>query len=355
MVTIREYVRNNVKRLEPYVPGFQPDPEDHVLKLNANENAYPPSPHVLEALHSHINGSLRLYPNARSVNLRRKLAEVYGTDEDQVFCANGSDEIISIIFRTFVPDGEIVQFTYPTYTYYKTQAEIYDVSYRFLETGEDFAVDMNAYLQEPTHLSFVSNPNSPTGTLLPLAKIEEFLKAYPGLLVVDEAYIDFGGADESALPLINKYPNLLILRTFSKSFALCGMRVGYAFGQSHLIQSLDKTKDSYNIAYLNQVAAVAALEDYDYMLANARQIAADREWFAAELAKLGFSLLPSVGNYVFVRHPKIAAEAIYQQLLERKILVRFFKQRRVSEYLRISIGTHAEMERVLAAIKAILA
>lgn len=355
MVTIKEYTRNNVRRLDPYIPGFQPNPEDHMLKLNANENAYPPSPRVLDALHSHVNNNLRLYPNSKSINLRLKLAEVYGVNDDQVFCANGSDEIISIIFRTFVPDGQVVQFTYPTYTYYKTQAEIYDVPYRFLETGKDFAVDMNAYLQDPTHLSFVSNPNSPTGTLLPRAKIEEFLQSYQGLLVVDEAYIDFGGVAETAVPLINKYPNLLVLRTFSKSFALCGIRVGYAFGQSHLIEALDKTKDSYNIAYLNQVAAAAALDDYEYMLANARRIAEDREWFAAELAKVGFTLLPSVGNYVFAQPPGMEAEAIYQRLLEHKILVRFFKQRRVSEYIRISIGTHEEMERVLAAIKQVLA
>jgi len=354
-MSMKEFARENVTRLEPYIPGFQPNPEDQVLKLNANENAYPPSPQVLEALRSHITGDLRLYPNAKSVGLRQKVAEVYGVNENQVFCANGSDEIISIIFRTFVPAGESVQFTYPTYTYYKTQADIYDVPYRYLETGDDFLVDMAAYLEQPTHLSFVSNPNSPTGTLVSRDNIEECLQKYPGLLVVDEAYIDFGGVAESAIPLINKYPNLLVLRTFSKSFALCGMRVGYAFGQPHLIETLDKTKDSYNIAYLNQIAAIAALDDYDYMLAHARQISEDRNWFGEELAKIGFTLLPSVGNYVFVQHPKMAAETVYQQLLERKILVRFFKQRRVAEYIRISIGTHAEMERVLGAIKEILA
>jgi len=355
MATFKEFTRDNVARLDPYVPGFQPNPADHVLKLNANENAYPASPQVLEALHSHINGDLRLYPNSKAVNLRRKVAEVYGVNEDQVICANGSDEIISMIFRTFVPDGEVVQFTYPTYTYYKTQADIYDVTYRYLETGDDFLVDMDAYLKEPTHLSFVSNPNSPTGTLVPAAQIEKCLQNYPGLLVVDEAYIDFGGAQETVIPLVDKYPNLLVLRTFSKSFALCGMRVGYAFGQTHLIEALDKTKDSYNIAYLNQIAAIAALDDYEYMLTNARQIAQDREWFGSQLARLGFVLLPSVGNYVFVKHPQMEAETIYQQLLEHKILVRFFKQRRVSEYIRISIGTHKEMERVLSAIKEILA
>ncbi|NLW90433.1 MAG: histidinol-phosphate transaminase [Syntrophomonadaceae bacterium] len=355
MPAFKEFTKENVARLDPYVPGFQPDPNDHVLKLNANENAYGPSPRVLEALRSHINGDLRLYPNSKAIDLRLKVAEVYGVKKDQVICANGSDEIISMIFRTFVPDGEVVQFTYPTYTYYKTQADIYDVPYRYLETGDDFLVDMDAYLENPTHLSFVSNPNSPTGTLLSAASIEDCLKKYPGLLVVDEAYIDFGGAKESAIPLIDKYPNLLVLRTFSKSFALCGMRVGYAFGQSHLIAALDKTKDSYNIAHLNQIAAIAALDDYEYMLSSARKIAEDREWFASELAKIGFTLLPSLGNYVFVKHPKMEAETIYQNLLERRILVRFFSQRRVSEYIRISIGTHDEMERVLAAIKELLA
>ncbi|MGE5390128.1 MAG: histidinol-phosphate transaminase [Deltaproteobacteria bacterium] len=355
MAPFKEFIRDNVSRLDPYVPGYQPNPGDHVLKLNANENAYSPSPRVLEALRSHINDDLRLYPNSKAADLRHKVAEVYGVDADQVICANGSDEIISMIFRTFVPDGEVVQFTYPTYTYYKTQADIYDVPYRYLETGDDFQVDMDAYLKDPTHLSFVSNPNSPTGTLVPLSSIEECLKRYTGLLVVDEAYIDFGGANESAIPLIDKYPNLLVLRTFSKSFALCGMRVGYAFGQPHLIAALDKTKDSYNIAYLNQIAAIAALEDYEYMLATARQIAEDREWFAGELSRIGFVMLPSVGNYVFTKHPEIEAEVIYEKLLERKILVRFFKQRRVSEYIRISIGTHEEMERVLSAIKEILA
>lgn len=355
MSPLKDFTKSNVSRLEPYVPGYQPDPNDHILKLNANENAYPPSPRVLEAVRSHINRDLRLYPNAKAINLRRKVAEVYGMNENQVFCANGSDEIISVIFRTFVPDGEMVQFSYPTYTYYKTQAEIYDVPYRFLETGDDFLVNLDSYLENPTHLSFVSNPNSPTGTLTPVSEIERCLKTYDGLLVVDEAYIDFGGGEESAIPLVNKYPNLLVLRTFSKSFALCGFRVGYAFGHPHLIEALDKTKDSYNIAYLNQIAAIAALDDYNYMLNNARRIAEDRDWFAGELAKLGFELLPSRGNYVFGKHAAMESELIYNALLERKILVRFFKQRRVSEYIRISIGTHGEMERVLEAIQEILA
>lgn len=351
----RNLTRNNINQLNPYIPGFQPENLDLVLKLNANENPYPPSPKVLDALRHNVNDVLRLYPNSRSAYLRRKLAQVYEVDEAQVFAANGSDEIISLIFRTFVDENDLVLSPYPTYTFYQTAAEIHAAQYRSVDTDENFRVNLTEFLDYPAKIVFLANPNAQTGLLLPPGEIEAFLSAFNGLLVVDEAYIDFSSRPASIYRLSSQYDNLIVMRTFSKSYSLCGIRVGFAFGHPRLIEALDKTKDSYNIAYLNQVAAIAALEDYSYMEANARRIKASRESFQQALGEIGFFVLPSDGNFLLLRHPELASQMIFETLKEVNILVRYFEQPRLQDYVRISIGTDTQLERVLAALQAMAA
>lgn len=351
----RNLARNNINRLEPYIPGYQPENPKSVLKLNANENPYPPSPKVLESLHCNISDVLRLYPNSRSANLRRKLAEVYKMDETQVFAANGSDEIISLIFRTFVDEDDLIMSPYPTYTFYQTAAEIHGAPYQSLDTDEAFRVNLKEFLDYPAKLVFLANPNAQTGLLLPPRDIEDFLAAFNGLLVVDETYIDFCSEPSSVYKLSSRYDNLIVTRTFSKSYSLCGIRVGFAFGDPSLIESLDKTKDSYNIAYLNQVAAVAALDDIAYMEANARRIKTSRDNFQQTLSEMGFLYLPSDGNFVLLRHPRLPSRLVFESLKEGNILVRYFEQPRLQDYVRISIGTEPQMEQVLAALRVISA
>jgi len=351
----RNLTRNHISRLDPYIPGYQPENPEAVLKLNANENPYPPSPQVLEALHGNISEVLRLYPNSRSAGLRRQLARVYDVDEDQVFAANGSDEIISLIFRTFVDENDLILSPYPTYTFYQTAAEIHGARYQSIDTDQDFRVNLNQFLDYPAKIVFLANPNAQTGLLLPPRDIEAFLAVFNGLLVVDEAYIDFSSETSSVYKLSNRYDNLMVTRTFSKSYSLCGIRVGFAFGHRHLIESLDKTKDSYNIAYLNQVAAIAALEDIAYMEANARRIKTSRENFQQALREMGFIYLPSEGNFVLLRHPFVPSRTVYESLKGENILVRYFDQPRLRDYVRISIGTDSQLERVRAALRVMAA
>ncbi len=353
MAPIRDFTRNNIKDLNPYIPGFQPE-DKGIIKLNANENPYPPSPGVLEALRENIGADLRLYPNSRSMNLRRQLAATYDLEEAQVFAANGSDEIISLIFRTFAEANDIVASPFPTYTFYQTAAQIHGIKYLSIETDADFRVNLEEFLDNRIKIAFIANPNAHTGILVDTVDFDRFLCSYQGLLVIDEAYIDFSGPQHSAYPLVNKHDNLIILRTFSKSFSLCGIRVGYAFADPRLIEALDKTRDSYNIAYLNQVAAAQALKDYAYMQANARKIIESRTWFNSFLISLGFVVFPSAGNYLLIRHPAIKARDIYIALQDRNILVRFFDIPRLDNFIRISIGTDRQLKEVASALHDIL-
>lgn len=323
------------------------------MKINSNENAYPPSPRVKAALHAAINDELRLYPNASAAGLRSRLGAAYSLPASHIFTGNGADEIITVIFRTFAEPGNRVVFSYPTYTYYASAAQIHNVEYHFCETDADFRIDPRDYLQLESKIIFLANPNAHTGLLVEPEAIRELLTNYKGLVVVDETYIDFARPGCSVYRLVEKHDNLIVLRTFSKAFSLCGIRVGYAFAHPELVEAMDMTKDSYNIAYLNQVAASAALDDMEYMLENARRICQTRDWFSAELQGMGFSVLPSSGNFVFARHLGLPAEHIYRSLLEKRILVRFFNSRRMNEYLRISIGTREQMEQVAEALRSL--
>jgi len=348
-----QLVKKNVALMDAYVPGYQPGRGERVVKLNTNENPYPPSPAVQKALRDLDPRELRLYPDPVARGLRSAIARAYGVPAENVFCGNGSDEIIGLIFRTFLePDG-IVLFPYPTYSLYRTQAELHDIRYKAVETAPDFRIRTADYLDYPGQVIVLANPNPPAGTLLSLAELGGLAAAWPGLLVVDEAYIDFGG--ESALPLVARHANLLVLRTFSKSFSLCGARVGYAFGDAALVRALDKTKDSYNLAYLNQLLAAAAVNDYAYMEETARRIMAGRESLREKLAGLGFESPPSYGNFLLVEHGRLGAALIHRELARRRIFVRYFNERRLANKLRISVGTPEDMDELLAALRDILA
>ncbi|MDA8333928.1 MAG: histidinol-phosphate transaminase [Peptococcaceae bacterium] len=348
-----QLVKKNVALLDPYVPGYQPGREEKVVKLNTNENPYPPSPAVGRCLEGLNPADLRLYPDPSARALRKTLARVYGVDAANVFCGNGSDELIALVFRTFLEPDDIVLFPYPSYSVYRAQAELHGIRCKAVETAADFQVRPDDYLRYPGKVILLANPNPPAGTLLPLSELDGLAAVFPGLLVVDEAYIDFGG--ESALSLIGPRPNLLVLRTFSKSFSLCGLRVGYAFGDAGLIRALDKTKDSYNLNSLSQILAIAAVEDYAYMRENAQRIVAGREYLREQLASLGFDTPASYGNFILVEHGVLAAPLIYRELARRRIFVRHFNERRLAGKLRISVGTPEEMAELVSALQEILA
>jgi histidinol-phosphate aminotransferase len=336
--------------MEGYVPGEQPQ-DRRYIKLNTNENPYPPSPHVLEALRNAATEDLRLYPDPTARELRRKAAEVYGVEPDNILAGNGSDDLLSMLFRACVEAGAPADVAYPvpTYSLYDTLAQIQGATPKTVPFGSDFALPSEALLAVGARLNLICNPNSPSGTLSPVDTIAHFAQRAKGLVVVDEAYGDF--ARQSALSLLASCPNVVVLRTFSKSFSLAGMRVGLAFGSREIIGQLGKVKDSYNLDRLSIVAARAALEDLPFMQANTAKIKATREILVRELAGMGFRVPPSEANFVFAVHPKLAAPELYRALRDRGILVRHFATPALRDGLRITVGTPEQNDALLSALR----
>lgn len=348
MLTFREIV----KRMEGYVPGEQPK-EKGFIKLNTNENPYPPPPEVLKALREKVTPErLALYPPPLSDQLRFKLSEVYGVSPNQIIVGNGSDELLNIIFRAFLGYRSRVAYLYPTYTLYRTLATIQEAEYLEIPFQEENFQELpSRFLTEEADLKIVCNPNSPTGTFIAIKETEKLLQASRCPIVLDEAYVDF--AEENALPLLSKYPQLIIVRTLSKSFSLAGLRIGFLFAHPEVVEELLKLKDSYNVNILSQIAGVAALEGLSWVRENIRKIKKTREWFSQALEDLGFQVLPSQANFVFVRkRSRESLEKVYQELKKRKILVRFFPEWK--EWLRITIGKDQEMQVLLENLKDIL-
>ncbi|MGA1867815.1 MAG: histidinol-phosphate transaminase [bacterium] len=342
-----QFIRNSIARLEPYVPGYQPE-DERAIKLNTNENPYPPSKHVLKALKDAVSGKLRLYPDSTWRNLRRTASHTYTIGEEYLFFGNGSDEILSFIFRTFIDKNDIVLAPYPTYSYYEVMAHIHDAQFQYIETDDSFAIPLEKLKKSSAKIVFFSNPNTPTGLFIEESEIEDFLKSFNGLVVLDEAYIDF--APKSAYQLVKAYNNLIVVRTFSKSFSLCGLRVGYCFADPELIYALLKVKESYNINTLSQIAAAKALEDIDHMKENSRKIIQVRGKYTKVLKTMGFSVLPSASNFIFVKHERVPSREIYEYLFTHNIFIRYFKARRLDEYLRITIGTEDHMQQLIEKI-----
>ncbi|NLP61362.1 histidinol-phosphate transaminase [Paraburkholderia sacchari] len=355
------YWSDIVHRLVPYVPGEQPTLAKPV-KLNTNENPYPPSPRVLEAIRAELGEtaeSLRRYPDPVAKRLRAAVAAHHGIRSDQVFVGNGSDEVLAHAFQALLKHDKPILFPDITYSFYPTYARLYGVEYRTVPLDAQFAIRVDDYLPANGATNggvIFPNPNAPTGHALPLAEVERLVAGNAdSVVVLDEAYVDFG--TQSAIALIDRYPNLLVVHTTSKSRSLAGMRVGFAFGHADLIDALNRVKDSFNsypLDRLAQAAATAAYEDAEWLETTSKRVMESRERLTAALAALGFAVVPSAANFVFARHPAHDAAHISAKLREKEIFVRHFNAPRVSQHLRISIGTDDECNALIDALKTIV-
>ena len=342
--------------LTPYVPGEQPK-LPNLVKLNTNENPYGPSPRAVEAMRQQIGDSLRLYPDPHSDALREAIGKFHGVDISQVFVGNGSDEVLAHAFLALLKHDQPILFPDITYSFYPVYCGLYEIAYREIPLSDSFEICVDDYFAPNGGIIF-PNPNAPTGRLLALSEIERLLQANSeSAVVVDEAYIGFGG--ESAVSLIARYPQLLVVHTLSKSHSLAGLRVGYAIGQAPLIEALDRVKDSFNsypLDRLAQAGGAAAMLDRAYFDATRAKVIATRTQLVSSLAELGFDVLPSAANFVFARHPQHDGAALAAALRARSIIVRHFAQpARIAPFLRITVGTDAQCAALLAALREILA
>lgn len=374
----RSLIRPLVRRLRPYVPGEQPRTRG-LIKLNTNENPYPPSPKVLAAVNAAVDGRLRLYPNPTAQPLREKLARLHDCRPENIIIGNGSDELLALATRAFVePLGDrsglakarasagtasagsrhLVQYFTPSYSLYPVLADIHGAAKNGIPLKPDFGLPTVAELRRGGRwdfraaLTFVTTPNAPSGRGYATTELAALCRAQRGVVVLDEAYVDFAG--ENALALAREHPHVLVSRTFSKAYSLCFQRVGYFVGHPELIAALDRIRDSYNVNGLGQVAALATLDDLPYYRANFARVRATRERVCHELTALGFAVLPSQTNFLLVRPPKLPAREWLARLRARQVLVRWFDTPATAAYLRITIGTDAEMDGLLRAAKAIL-
>ncbi len=344
-----EYVRKVV----PYTPGEQPN-RPNMIKLNTNECPYPPAPGVRKVLDDFDVDKLRLYPDPQASVLVNALADYYGVKNTEVFVGVGSDDVLAMIFLTFFNSKEPILFPDITYSFYDVWADLYRIPYKQMLLDEEFNIRKEDYIGgEPKGGIIFPNPNAPTGVLMPLSEIEEIVAANPDVIVVvDEAYIDFGG--ESALPLIRKYDNLLVVQTFSKSRAMAGMRIGYAFGCEKLIKYLNDVKFSFNSYTMDQTTlalGVEAIEDDAYFKDIVGKIVNTRERVKKELKELGFCFRDSSSNFIFATHPDYDAVELFEALRQKDIYVRHFGSERIKNYLRITIGTDEEMDTLIAFLK----
>jgi histidinol-phosphate aminotransferase len=334
--------------MAPYVPGEQPAPGEPVIKLNTNENPFPPSPHVLEAIRNIDPELLRRYPSPKADLFRATAASLHGVSPDMILAGNGSDEILAIAVRTFLGPGDTLAYPDPTYSLYPVLAESCENRVVTVPWEADFVLPIAALLKTGARAIFFANPNAPTGTLVPSARVRELALAYDGLLLVDEAYVDF--ADESCLALVRELPNVMICRTFSKGYSLAGLRFGYAIAAPELIAEMTKVKDSYNCDAIAILAATAALEDQDYARKTWQAVRAERARLAAELTRRGWTVTPSQTNFLFAQCPHGNAGELYHMLKSKKILVRYFDKPGLTDKLRISLGTAAQNDALLAAL-----
>jgi histidinol-phosphate aminotransferase len=368
----RSLVRLLVHGLHAYVPGEQPKIKG-LIKLNTNENPYPPSPKVLSAIKAAVDGRLRLYPNPTSQLLREKLAKLHRCAPENIIIGNGSDELLALATRTFVepdasrPTGKpdrsaaskcMVQHFTPSYSLYPVLAAIHGARTNAVRLTGDFGLPSLDLLRKSkawdfnAALTLITTPNAPSGRGFSKTELEALCRQQHGVVVLDEAYVDF--AEENALPLALKYPHVLIARTFSKAYSLCFQRVGYFVGHPDLVEALDKLRDSYNVNGLGQVGALATLDELPYYRANFRRIKATRARLGGALTELGFEVLPSQTNFILTRPPAFPAKDWLEKLRERKILVRWFSYPEVKDYIRVTIGTDAEADELIRAAKSIL-
>lgn len=347
---------DNVRKVVPYTPGEQPQ-NPNVIKLNTNECPYPPAPGVAKALQSFQADALRLYPDPAASDLTKALADYYGVKQSEVFVGVGSDDVLAMIFMTFFNSKKPLLFPDITYSFYDVWADLFRIPYRQIPLNDEFEINKEDYIGKECGGIIFPNPNAPTGVLVDLAFVEDIVKANPDVIVVvDEAYIDFGGV--SALPLIQKYDNLLVVQTFSKSRAMAGIRIGYAFGCEKLIKYLSDVKFSFNSYTMNRPAlslGIEAVRDDAYFKEIVGKIVNTREWVKKELKELGFVFKDSMSNFIFATHPDYDIVNIFEELRKRDIYVRHFNGERIRDYLRITIGTDEEMKTLINTIKEIVA
>jgi len=344
-----------VHDLTPYVPGEQPK-LTNLVKLNTNENPYGPSPKVLQALQAEVGDTLRLYPDPNSDRLKHAIAVHFGMQAANVFVGNGSDEVLAHAFQALLKHDLPILFPDITYSFYPVYCGLYGIAFAQVPLTESFQIRVDDYFRPNGGIVF-PNPNAPTGCALPLAEIERLLQANPeSVVVIDEAYIDFGG--ESAAPLIGRHPNLLVVHTLSKSRSLAGLRVGYALGHCDLIEALTRVKDSFNSYPLDrfaQAGAVAALEDEVHFEDTRREVIASREKLVNDLMSLGFEVLPSAANFILARHPGHDGAELTAKLRERSIIVRHFRNpQRIAQFMRITVGTDTQCDALVSALREIL-
>lgn len=339
-----------VRELEPYVPGEQPQ-IDGLIKLNTNESPYPPSPKVINTITHDTIERLRLYPDPNSKKLKDTIANYYQVNSEQIFVGNGSDEVLALLFMAFFQQGKPLLFPDISYSFYPVYCKLFGIEPKTIPLRDDYTINFSDYATDNGGIIF-PNPNAPTAIGKPLADIETLLqKNTESVVVVDEAYVDFGA--ETAITLINKYPNLLVVQTLSKSRSLAGMRVGFAVGHKDLIDALDRVKNSFNsypIDRIAEAATIVAFEDDTYFKECRDKIIATREWTIAELEKLGFRVLPSQANFVFAEPVGKNAADIAQYLRDKKVLVRYFNKPRINQFLRITIGTDEQMQALINAL-----
>ena len=349
-----------VHTLTPYVPGEQPK-QDQLVKLNTNENPYPPSPLAVAAMQRELGAdgaSLRLYPDPQGSLLKTAVLAHFsdcGLTSDQVFVGNGSDEVLAHTFMALLQHERPLLMPDISYSFYPVYCGLYGVDFTRVPLGDAFEIRVEDYAQANGGI-IIANPNAPTGRLLPLADIETLVAAHPqSVVVIDEAYVDFGGT--TAIPLVQRYPNLLVVRTLSKSHSLAGLRIGYAVGQRELIDALERVKDSFNSYPLDRLAlvgAAAAMEDKAHLEQTRRAVMSSRSLLTAAMVALGFEVLPSAANFIFARHPAHDAAGLAAELRQRRVIVRHFRQPRIDQFLRITIGSDTQCEALLAALREIV-
>lgn len=341
----------NIRKVVPYTPGEQPN-ESGMIKLNTNENPYSPAPGVEKALENLDTDTLRLYPDPTAGDLVHSIAGFYGLKDEQVFTGVGSDDVLAMCFLTFFNSEKPILFPDITYSFYDVWADLFRIPYERPALDEEFHIRKEDYLRENGGIVF-PNPNAPTGVEMPLSEIEEIVAKNPeSIVIVDEAYVDFGSV--SALPLIEKYDNLLVVQTFSKSRSLAGMRIGYAFGNPELIKYLNDVKYSFNSYTMDRTAiaaGVAAVEDKAYFDETCNKIIETREWTKKELKALGFSFQDSMSNFIFATHKTCPAKELFEALRGQHIYVRYFQEDRIDNFLRITVGTKEEMQKFIDFLK----
>ena len=343
--------RDNIEKMEGYVPGEQPKDGEYI-KLNTNENPYPPSQKVLTAIQKAVNDSLRLYPDPLATAAREKIAALFKINPGRIILGNGSDDILSIIIRCFVGYKDKVVVPYPTYSLYETLIAFQDGELCNIDFKDDFSLPDDIAIKG-AKLTFLSNPNSPSGTLIPPEAVSDLAMRIDGVLVIDEAYVDF--ADANCLGLVNKHNNVIVLRTLSKSYSLAGLRLGFGVAQEELINGMIKVKDSYNVDRICMTGVIAAMDDQQSMKANVKKIRKTRELLSERLSNWGFYVYPSQSNFIFARSPKgVDTKKLFLELTNRRLLVRYFEKRKTDDCLRITIGTDDEIQKFLDNIADIL-